>query len=351
MAEAGWEVTFLSAPVVDMTLLLNPHPRIAVYAMPARSSYIMGKANYARYVRSTVALALRVRPHVVYASDPLGALPGLLAARLVGAHLVYHEHDSPAAGTLHPWLARLRVRAARAARLVVFPNEERARIAKAELGFTPGRLIIIWNVPRRAELPPLTPSLEGPLVVYYHGSITPDRLPSAVVEAVRRFHGRIRLRIGGYEAPEVRNYVSHLVDSGRGPNGESLVEYVGLAPLLGSLLAQATRAHVGLALMPRTTNDLNMRNMVGASNKPFDYMAAGLALLVSDQLDWEQMFIAPGLARSCDPTDPVSIAAALSWFLDHPKERRRMAARGREKIEAEWNYDTAFAPVMAELSR
>jgi glycosyltransferase involved in cell wall biosynthesis len=343
-------VTFLSAPVVGMPLMLNPHPRIAVHAIPARPSHVMGKAAYARYIASAAAFAIRIRPHVVYASDPLGAAPGLLAARLSGAHLVYHEHDSPAPGVLQPWLARLRTAAARAARLVIFPNEDRARISGAELGFAPNRLRIVWNVPRRADALPLAPIPEPPLIVYYHGSITPDRLPEAAVAAIRHFGGRVHLRIAGYEAPGARNYISRLEALGRAPSGERLVEYMGAIPQLGDLLEQAAHAHVGLALMPRTTDDVNMRNMLGASNKPFDYMAAGLALLVSDLGDWRQMFVAPGFARACDPSEAESLIAALSWFLDHPEERRTMAERGRSKIATEWNYDTAFAPVMAELS-
>lgn len=89
--------------------------------------------------------------------------------------------------------------------------------------------------------------------------------------------------------------------------------------------------------------------MTGASNKPFDYMAAGLALLVSERPDWSDMFVMPGYARACDPTDPASIAAALDWFLDHPAERRAMGASGHAKIEAKWNYDFAFEPVMSAL--
>lgn len=89
--------------------------------------------------------------------------------------------------------------------------------------------------------------------------------------------------------------------------------------------------------------------MTGASNKAFDYMAAGLALLVSDRPDWRDMFVSPGYGRACDPSDPASISAALNWFLDHPEERRAMGANGRAKIEAEWNYDTAFKPVLSAL--
>ena len=111
----------------------------------------MTRAAYAAYAAAAARIAIRLRPDVVYASDPLGAGPGLLAARLTGARLVYHEHDTPNPGTLHPWLARLRRAAARRAAAVIFPNEARARIARDELGFSDDRLHVVWNMPRRAR--------------------------------------------------------------------------------------------------------------------------------------------------------------------------------------------------------
>ena len=350
MAEAGWDVTFLSAPIEGTRLELPRHPRIGVRAVPARPSHVMGKAAYARYAATAAVLALRLRPDAVYASDPLGAGPGLLAARLARARLVYHEHDSPPPGSLRPSLARARAAAAQRAELVIFPNEARARLAQAELGFAAGRLLIVWNMPRLAELPALHTRPEEPFVVYYHGSITPDRLPLAVVEAVRRLRGRARLRIAGYEAPGAPGYVQRLIEIGGGGHAHGIVDYVGQVPGRADLVAAAAQAHVGLALLPCHSSDLNLGHMTGASNKPFDYMAAGLALLVSDRPDWCDMFAAPGYARSCEPTDPASVAASLAWFLDHPAERRAMGASGRTKIAAEWNYDTAFAPVMSALN-
>ena len=104
MAEAGWEVTFLSAPIRGNKLALEPHPRIKIHAVRARPSHVMSKSSYAMYAAAAARLALRFLPNVVYASDPLGAGPGFLAARLARAALVYHEHDSPSAwGTAsHP---------------------------------------------------------------------------------------------------------------------------------------------------------------------------------------------------------------------------------------------------------
>ncbi len=349
MAEAGWEVTFLSAPFEGNQLGLPRHSRIAVRAIPTRPSHVMSKAAYAGYAAAAARLALRLQPEIVYASDPLGAGPGLLAARLARARLVYHEHDSPGPGSMHPALARARAAAAKRAELVIFPNEARAGIAQAELGFSAGRLRIVWNMPRLAELPALDRRPDAPLILYYHGSITPDRLPLAVVEAVRRLCGRACLRIAGYEAPGAAGYIQQLLELGGGGSSTGSVDYAGQVSR-ADLVAAAARAHVGLALMPCRSSDLNIGHMTGASNKPFDFMAAGLTLLVSDRPDWREMFVAPGYAQACDPTDPASIATAVAWLIDHPAERRAMAARGRAKIAAEWNYDSAFAPVMSALA-
>jgi spore maturation protein CgeB len=126
------------------------------------------------------------------------------------------------------------------------------------------------------------------------------------------------------------------------------IEYLGMVPR-ADLLAEAARAHIGLSLMPFKSDDVNINHMAGASNKPFDYMAAGLALLVSDLPDWTRMFVEPGFGLACDPADVDSIWSVLSWFLDHPEERRAMAGRARDKIKTEWNYDTQFRNVLESL--
>jgi glycosyltransferase involved in cell wall biosynthesis len=348
MADAGWEVTFLSAPIASDRLAMPSHPRVTVRAIRVRPTHVISKLTYALYVSAIARLAVRLRPDVVYASDPLGAGPGLLAARLARSTLVYHEHDTPSPGMLHPVLARGRAAAARAARLIVFPNEQRAHFARSELRFPDNRLHIVWNVPRRAELAATAATAKCPLIVYYHGSITPERLPETVAFAVRRMAGRVRFRIAGYEAPSARGYVRHLVGSSASAAADALIEYIGMVPR-ADLLAEAARAHVGLALMPSNSGDLNMRHMAGASNKPFDYMAAGLALLVSDVPDWAKMFVEPGFGLACNPADVDSLSAALGWFIDHPEGRQTMAARARNKIEVEWNYDAQFRPVLETL--
>jgi glycosyltransferase involved in cell wall biosynthesis len=346
MAEAGWDVTVLSAPVDGNELALNPHPRIKIYEVSPRPSHVMTKVDYTVYAAAAARLALRLRPDVVYASDPLGAGPGLVAARLARAVLVYHEHDSPSG--LHPILVRARRAAARAARLVVFPNEARARVVQKELRFPEDKLHVVWNVPRRAELVASTATGAHPLIVYYHGSITPARLPETVALVVKRMAGRVRLRIAGYEAPGARGYVRHLIGNDQGASVDALIEYRGMVQR-ADLLAEAARAHIGLSLIPFNSDDVNINHMAGASNKPFDYMAAGLALLVSDLPDWTRMFVEAGFGLACNPADVDSVSTTLGWFVDHPEARTAMAARARGKIEAEWNYDIQFRAVLEFL--
>ena len=101
--------------------------------------------------------------------------------------------------------------------------------------------------------------------------------------------------------------------------------------------------------MPKTNQNCNEQTMTGASNKPFDYLACGLALLVSDLPEWHALYVNDGCALAVDPDDAASIAAALRWLLEHPNERRAMGERGRQRVLTEWNYERQFAPVLKYL--
>jgi hypothetical protein len=90
--------------------------------------------------------------------------------------------------------------------------------------------------------------------------------------------------------------------------------------------------------------------MVGASNKPFDYLACGLALLVPNAFEWQDFYIRPGYGLSCDPDSVESIIAAIGWFMDHRTETHAMGEAGRQRILNDWNYETQFAPIKDMLA-
>jgi glycosyltransferase involved in cell wall biosynthesis len=345
MANAGWEVQILNAPISRHKMPLEPHPQILVSNIGERSSHIVRAPDLLHYAAAATGTAITFRPHVVYASDPFAAGPALAVRKLARAILVYHEHDTPNPGTLNPWIARFRATAARKAKLVVFPNAARAALARQQLGFADEQLRIVWNVPRRDELPDRT--AKSALVLHYHGNISPQLLPESIIDALNLCASSWRLTIVGYEAPSAAGYALRLVKKGE-QSGRGKVEYSGHVSR-HRLLAKAAQASVGLALLPSGAGDLNLTHIIGASNKVFDYMAAGLALLVPDGPDWIRHFVEPGYGKACDPADARSIAAQLDWFADHPEECRAMGERARRKIEQEWNYQETFHAVLTAL--
>src|SRR5262249_47969804 len=92
-ASTGAKVVILNAPITGYDLKVPSMPGVSIRNIAARPSPVMPKVTYLRYAWAAARLAATFRPTVVYASDPMGAGPGLLAARLANATLVYHEHD------------------------------------------------------------------------------------------------------------------------------------------------------------------------------------------------------------------------------------------------------------------
>jgi glycosyltransferase involved in cell wall biosynthesis len=350
-AEEGWRVTFLSAPRLGADLDYPPDANFEVISEPLRATHAWPKPAYARYCWQAMVLARKVGPDLIYASDPIGALPGLLAARVAGAKLIYHEHDSPSdPAQLNPLVRLARRRAARAALRVVFPNAGRANLCAQELGCSADRVAVVWNVPRREEVTPSPgPAGKQRFMLHYQGSITPARLPVAVAEAVAMFAGQVILRIVGYESPSATGYVRHLTEKLGAADSGGLLDYAGIADR-ADVVRIASTADAGLMVVPPQSPDINFAHMAGASNKAFEYMAAGLPLIVSDLPEWQDMFVKPGHALAVRPADPASIAEAIGRLIATPHLRAEIGRRNRERIIAEWNYETCFAPVLQAAS-
>jgi len=355
LSDGGWEVRFLGAGAEGAaTLELEPYPRVSARQMPYHAPGPAQKLHYAAWLAWVTVTVGTWRPDWVYASDPLSA-PAALVAGHLGAAIVYHEHDSPAAVAVAPrrglqrYLTSARLRVARGAAVCVVPNAERAELLAREAGRTNPPLVV-WNCPTLREVGPAREPLSpGPITLAYHGSIVPARLPLAVVEALAQLPGAVRLRVTGYETAGHRGYTEQLRRRAAELGVADRLELTGALPTRGGLLAAARTADIALSLLIEEGADVNMAHMAGASNKPFDYMAAGLPFLVSEGDDWRRMFVEPGYACACDPRDPAAIAAAVGRLQDEPQRLRAMGEAGRQKILSAWNFETAFAPVAAAL--
>src|SRR5687768_8504486 len=144
LANAGWEVLFVAIESYGARgMKLRPHERISVVRAGGRSGGRGGLLKYAAFAARTARIAQRFQPAWIYASDALSAPAALLAKKLTGARIVYHEHDVPAhaRSTTHAMMMRARDRLIAAADVLVVPSEGR----RASLGREAGWAQVVWN--------------------------------------------------------------------------------------------------------------------------------------------------------------------------------------------------------------
>lgn len=349
LADAGWDVLFLGAAADGShTLVLPSHPNICVRRLRSFGNGLLQRANYAVFISWVLFSTIIWKPRWIYASDAMGCLPTILAQNMMGCKVAYHEHDTPSyaknLSILQRMIRRARDRLARTADLVIVPQHDRLEVLLSETGRL-GTSLCVWNCPAISEvMSPIVSSKdpEIPIRFYFHGSINATRLPDSILEALARSSESATLTIVGYETVGSKGYINKFLTRATALGLGGRVIYSG-AQSRTDTLRFAAQADVGLALMPKCTADLNMLHMVGASNKPFDYLAMRTLPIVSDLPDWRRAFVDPGFAIACDPYDVDNLTEAFAWCVTNPSKVQEMAEAGAQMILKEWNYEKQFA--------
>lgn len=288
-----------------------------------------------------------------------------------------------------------RERLAREVELCVLPNEERAKVFREQTK-TGQPVECVWNVPGLEEVGPLKlkPDRQTPLKLFYGGSLAPARLSSLVLQEIIKLADQIELEIVGYATYAAQKYIESVVSMNK-ETGRKTITYHGALSRRSELLAVADSCEAALCLMPMGSQDLNMRTMAGASNKPFDAMARGLAVVISDLPSWTSMYLEeqneefgagggsgcriPDAGEKSNAKDPMSknarnpefripdpgkgygvaidsesgesIRAGLQWMLNNREKLWEMGERGRRKIQEGWNYERAFNRIRVTINQ
>ena len=354
LAEAGCDVLVLGIETRGTErIVLEARPRIVIKQLSSCAPGWRQKLHYLGFALWCLYWAVRWRPSWIYASDAFSCPAALAAAFGRFSKLIYHEHDEPLRpsstrreSSFMRFIGFTRGIVARRASLCVVPQKERLRTF-VDTSRRQGPVACVWNCPRRAHAF-VEHERSRSFTVLYHGSIVPERLPRSVITALGELPADVRLRISGYETIGHLGYIAELQTLAAQLGLSDRVEFL---PPMGhrELYANARACHVGLALMPRQSIDANLQHMVGASNKPFDYMACGLPLVVSDIPEWLEMYVDAGFARACDPENAESIARALRLYIDQPELVASIGERARRHIATEWNYESQFEPVIRHM--
>ena len=349
LADAGYTVALRGLGLLA-GVTLEPHPHVEMRLQPPAPGGLRQKLGFARFMAWIRHEAARLRPDWIYVSDPLAAPAAWLAGAGRGVRCVYHEHDAPGHGhsAAIGLVMAARRRIARRADVCVVPSHGRRERLVADTGRE--TVIVAWNTPLLDEVASPEPAAraDGRTRLLFHGSIVPARVPETLLHALARLPRTVTCCLTGYD-PSGGGYLAHLRVVADGLGLGDRLEFAGTIPSRRELLARCGAFDVGLSLLPRTPDSFNEETMLGASNKPFDYLARGLALIVPDRPDWREVFVVPGYGVACDPASVESLAAAVLGLHERPVARRQMGLAGRARILADWHYERAFAPVLAAM--
>ena len=360
LLNAGWEVQCLGLSSPNTASLCLPsHPRLHVHLAAPVALKSLQKLQYLLFCLRAMMTAIWSRPTLIYASDPLST-PAAMAAKMFnrGGVCVYHEHDAPQLpkSIFQRIVDRLRGVFSRQALRVVVPNSSRADRLIAATSVPPERVAIVFNCASTLEISKSNDTIrtrrdDERIWLHFHGSLAPDKLPLHIIDALCCLPAHVCLRVIGYEAQGSEGFGRKLVARARELKVESRLEVFGQLDRV-ELLEKTRQSHIGLSLMPKfeQADNFNMQHMAGASNKPFDYLACGCPLIVSDLPDWRSLFVDAGVAIACDPSSLESIVCAIRGYLDNPARYEHAQSIAHRLMADTWNYEAQFAPVLRHIS-
>ena len=308
------------------------------------SAYGVGIRQLARVPRFWLRALKQLRalePDIVHCHD-FDTLPaGLLFGKLRRIAVIYDAHEYYAdlcrprlpglVGNLVYHTIRLAENfCARLASAVITVDENLGSIFRR----LNKRVLIVGHYPKRTTVGPGNPVFaNGAMTLFYVGRLSISRGALIYGELVRTLHNQgisARLRLAGSFTPPQDKEVFLAATSDISEH----IELLGVVPheQVPALMAEAD---VGLALLQPLP-----RFEVALPVKLFEYMAAGLPVLISDFPPIAAVYDRFPFGALVDPTDVEAAAAQLIKWSQHPDSARQAGANGRAAILKELNWET-----------
>lgn len=345
LAKRDWSIWFFGVAsrgnANEIVFDAVPHTEIRTLSKPPSGS--LWRLHFALFTIWCVGYLLRLRPEVVYGSNIYSAPVLWFFRRVLRGRTIYHEHDppEPSVDDASVFKRRLRSMAVASARICIVPGEERAAEFKAR--YPTADVYSAWNTVDADDIEgvpePVEP--ERPIVLWYHGAIVESQLPLALIGAVQRIP-TIHLKFAGPSPVGQTGYLQRFLAAANASQINDRVTYLGVIPKRADLLQHMRAAHIGLCLFATPFR----APMVGASQKVFEYLSCGLALLAPNTTEWVDFVGTNGIGRVCDTAEFTDFEPVLTEMIADRDCLDTMRLRSVERVRDEWHYATSFQPIV-----
>lgn len=174
------------------------------------------------------------------------------------------------------------------------------------------------------EVPPIDLEKNCPVVIYA-GGLTKIRGIKQIIEAIELLDGKVKLWLLG--AWENEKYMNEC----KACKGWSYTEYFGTIPQK-EVYRYMKMADIGIV------NFLPMDNHIKAlPNKPFEYMACNLPMIMSNFDFWKSFF--KGCFEPVDPANPKEIAQAIREVLRDEEKMNQMGSNGKKLVMDKYSWE------------
>ena len=342
LAAAGHRVTVVHLPGVSEEEPRGLPFRLVPATLRSGRELLPHRARLAVEATRLALKATATGADVIHAHDAAMLLPGMLAARRSGARLVYDAHEL---ATEVPYRDRGWARVVGAIERLAAPRADATITVSDGIAARLGELYalrrppaVVRNLP---DLPPpgavRVPDLrrelrigDAPLVLH-QGAAAEGRGCETLVRAMARLPDAHLLFLGPAE-PDARRLRNAARQEGI---GERVHFHAAVAP--ETLLSHTAQADVGVSLL----EDSCENHRLALPNKLFEYIAAGLPVVVADLPEAARLVRERGVGWCADSGDPASVAAALGRALaqqdDGDLQRRLATAAG----ELSWRNESS----------
>lgn len=196
--------------------------------------------------------------------------------------------------------------------------------------------VVIYNYPLLSFLEPFRrpyqPSIQRP-IFFYIGWLSFERAFDTLVESLARLqliHPNFTVHLFGRQTfmeadleklPDFEKLRSNLYFHGYTDQRDAF--------------PYAAQATAGLALLKPVGDYPD-----SYTTKLFEYMALGLPVITSDFPLYKEIVERHQCGFCVSPYNPVQVADALVYLIEHPDEALRMGQRGREAVKQEYSWAT-----------